>query len=90
MAKAKSRFKNWEQEVKAGVEKIAGAEKERDEVKKEAQVARLATVVAGDAKAKANDDLVGVQEALAVVEEARRKENAKTSYLEIERTSFLL
>ena len=60
MAKAKSRFKHWEQEAKAGAEKIAGAEKERDEAKKKVQVAQLVVVVIGDAKARANDDLARV------------------------------
>ena len=33
LAQAKSRSKHWEQEAKAGVEKIAGVDKERDEAK---------------------------------------------------------
>ena len=37
MAKVKSRSKHWEREAKVGVEKVAGAEKERYEDKKEAQ-----------------------------------------------------
>ena len=57
LAKAKSRSKYWEWEAKDGAEKIARVEKERDETKKEAQVAQLAAVVVGDAKAKAKDDL---------------------------------
>ena len=57
LAKAKSRFKHWELEAKAGVEKIVGEEKERDEAKEETQVARLATTVAGDTKARAENDL---------------------------------
>ena len=90
LAKAKSRSKQWEHEAKAGAEKIAGAKKERDEAKKEAQVARLAAIAAGDAKARAEDDLARVQEALMVVEEARRKAEAETACLEVERTSLLL
>ena len=46
---------------------------ERDGAKKEAQVAWLVAVVAGNAKARVEDDLIRVQEALAVAEEARRK-----------------
>ena len=57
LAKAKSRFKHWELEAKASVEKIVGAEKERDEANEEAQVARLATTVAGDTKVRVEDDL---------------------------------
>ena len=50
----------------------------------------MAVVVAGDAMARAEDDLTRVQEALAVTEEARCKAEAKTSRLEVERTSLLL
>ena len=47
LAQAKSRSKHWEQEAKASVEKIAWVDKERDEDKKEVQVAGLVIVVAG-------------------------------------------
>ena len=90
LAKAKSRYKHWEREAKAGVEKIAGAEKERDEAKKEAQVSWLATVAAGDTKVRAEDDLAKVQEALALAEEANCKTEDKITCLEVERTSLLL
>ena len=60
LAKAKSRSKHWEREAKAGAEKITGAEKEMDETKKEAQVAQMATIVVGDAIARAKDDLARV------------------------------
>ena len=90
LAKAKSRFKHWEREAKAGAEKIAGAEKERDEAKEEAQVARLSAVTAGNAKARAEGDLVRVQDALAVAEEAKYKAEAETARLEVEQTSLLL
>ena len=42
------------------------------------------------AKARVKDDLVKVQEALAVAKEARSKAEAKTSHLKVERTSLLL
>ena len=90
LAKAKSRSKHWEREAKAGTEKIARAEKERDEAKKEAQVSWLVTVSAGDAKVRAKDDLARVQEALAVTEEAKRKVEDDIARLEVERTSLLL
>ena len=90
LAKAKSRSKHREREAKAGVKKIAGGEKKRDEAKEEAHVARLAVVVVGDAKVRAKDDLVRIQEALVVVEEARHKVEVKTSRQEVERTSLLL
>ena len=76
LAKAKSRSKHWEREAKASAKKIAGAEKERDKAKNEAQVAPLAAVATGDAKARAEDDLARVQEALAVTEKARCKARA--------------
>ena len=44
----------------------------------------------GEAKARAKDDFARVQEALAVAKEARRKVEADTSRLEVERTSLLL
>ena len=55
MAKAESKLKHWKREAKVGVEKIEWAEKERDEAKQEAKVACLAVVVAGKAKARAED-----------------------------------
>ena len=76
--------------AKASVEKIAGAEKERDEDKEEAQVARLAAIAAGDAKARAEDDLARVQEAQVIKEKARLKAEAENSRLEVEQTLLLL
>ena len=67
MAKAESKSKHWKQEAKVGVEKIERAKKERDEAKQEAKVARLAAVAAGEAKARVEDDLTRVRDALAVV-----------------------
>ena len=57
LAKAESKLKHWKQEAKASAEKIKRVEKERDEAKQEAKVARLATIAAGEAKARAEDDL---------------------------------
>ena len=71
LSKAKSWFKHWERKAKEGTVRTTSAEKERNEAKEEAQVARLAAVVAGDVKAKAEGDLARVQDALAVLEEAR-------------------
>ena len=71
LAKAKSKLKHWEWEAKAGGERIERMEKERDEAKKEAKVVCLAASVAGDAKARAEEDLARVQEALEVAEEAK-------------------
>ena len=65
-------------------------ERERDEAKEEAQIARLATIATGDAKAWTKDDLARVQDALVVAEEARRKAEAEVANLEVERTLFML
>ena len=90
MAKAKSKLKYWEREAKAGAENIERAEKERDEAKQEAKVARLMAIVAGDAKARAKDNLTRALDALAVVEEDGRRLEAKVACLAVEQTSLLL
>ena len=61
MAKGKFKSKNWKREAKASVKKIERAKKERDEAKQEAKVARLTIVVVGNAKARAEDDLTGLE-----------------------------
>ena len=53
LAKAKCKSKHWEGEAKASGERIARIEKERDEAKQEAKVARMATSAIGDARARA-------------------------------------
>ena len=60
LRKAKSWSRHWKQKTKEGTERTVGVEKERNEAKEEAQVARLAAVVAGDAKAKAEGDLARI------------------------------
>ena len=74
--KDKSWSKHWERKAREGTEKMKGVEEERDRAKEEAQVARLAIVATGDAK--------------AWVEEAKHKAKAETAHLEVERTSLLL
>ena len=64
-------------------------EKERDEAKQEAKVACVVASAAG-ARARAEEDMARVQEALAAAEEGRRKEEAETARLEVKRTSLLL
>ena len=90
LGKAKGRFKHWEQKAKAGIERIAGAGKERDEAKEDAQLAQLGANAACDAKARVEDNLGRVQDALVVPEEARRKAKAEVDLLEVERTSLLM
>ena len=68
-------------------------EKKRKETKAEAQVARLAAVSWRKgviAKARAEEELARVRDALEVAEEATRKAEAKAAHLEVERTSLLL
>ena len=60
LSKAKSWSRHWEWKAKEGKEKIAGAEKERDEAKEEAQYSQLVVVLVGDAKAKAKGDMARV------------------------------
>ena len=98
LSKAKSWSRHWERKTKEGIEKTVGAKKERDEAKEEAQVVRLTSVAAGDAKAKAEGDLarvrdemaaaeearVAAEEARAIAKEARRKAEAEAALLEVE------
>ena len=88
--KAKARFKHLERKVKECTERIASAEKEKDEAKEEAQITRLAAVAAGDAKAQANDELARVQDALLIAKEVMHKAKAEAARLEVERISLLL
>ena len=72
------------------MEKIKRAEKEREEAKQEAKVARLAVTAAGDAKARVKDDLARILDALAAAEEDGYRLETKIACLVIERTSLLL
>ena len=90
MVKAQVRSKHWEQKAKASVGKTASMDRERDEAKEEAQLAWLVALVAGDVKALVEEKLARVQDALAIMEKARRKTKAEVSRLEVERTSLML
>ena len=57
LAKAESKLKHWKREAKTDAEKIERAEKEMDKAKQEAKVAHLVAIAAGEAKARAEDDL---------------------------------
>ena len=59
-------------------------ENERDEANQEAKEPRLAASAAGDTKARADEDLARVQEALVTTEEGRLKAEAKTILLEVD------
>ena len=56
----------------------------RREAKYEAKVARRATIVAGKAKARAEDDLSRMRDALAAVEEDGRGLEAEVARLTVE------
>ena len=58
-------------EAKEGVEKIARAEVDRDAAHYEASMASMDANAAGSARAKVKSELARVQNALAVLEEAR-------------------
>ena len=89
-ALGKARSKHWERKAKEDIERVTSAERERDEAKEEAQIAWLDAVTTGDAKARAEDHLARVQDALAVAEKARRKAEAEVAGLEVEQTSLML
>ena len=65
-------------------------EKERDEAKQEAKVAHLVANMASNARARAEEDLDRVQEALADAKEGRHKAKAEAARLEVKWTSLLL
>ena len=65
-------------------------EKKRKEAKAVAQVTRLAAVLAGDAKAQTEEEMVRVRDALGSADEARHKAEAEDARIEVERTSLML
>ena len=65
-------------------------EKKREEAKAEAQVARQAVFMVGDAKAWAENELARVRDALAAAEEVRSMAEVEAASLEVERTSLML
>ena len=60
LGKAKGISKHWERKVKEGIERIASAEKGREESNVEAQVTRLAAIAPGDTKAWVGKELARV------------------------------
>ena len=86
----KSRSKHWEREARAGAKKIKRVDKEREKANQEAKVARLVATTSGDAKARVEDDLTEVLDALATAKEDGHKSEAEIARLAVERTSLLL
>ena len=90
MAKVESKSKHWKREAKAGAKKIEWAEKENDEAKTKAKVARLTVATAGDSKVRANDDLTRARDSLEATKEDGSRLEVEVTRLEVERTSLLL
>ena len=95
--KAKSRSRYWEHKAKEDTNRTAGVENKGNEAMEEAQIARMAIVAVGEAKAWVEEDPARVQGALTAAEGAkattdktRRKAEAKAARLEVEWTSLLL
>ena len=89
-AEAESSLRRWENEAKGSVESMAQVEVERDVARHDASMARMDADVAGSARVKVESELAWVQNALAVVEEGRRKAEDEASHLADERVSLLL
>ena len=68
---------------------IERTEKERDEAKQEAKVARLASMTAGEAKVRVEDELTRARDAMVVAEEDGLGLEAEVFRLSVERTSLL-
>ena len=90
LAEAELRSQRWEKEAKESVEKVARAKVERDGACHKSLMARMDADAAGSARAKMEYELDRVQNALAVVEEARRKVEDEVGRLAVERVSLLL
>ena len=73
LAEAMLNSQCWENEAKESIEKVARAEAERDAACHKALMARMDADAARSARAKVESELARVQNALAVVEETRRK-----------------
>ena len=77
-------------EAKEGIEKIARAEAERHAARPDAVISRANADVAGSVRARVEYELTRVQQALAALEEARRKAEDKASCLADEGVFLLL
>ena len=90
LANAKSSSQRWENEARGSVERMAQADSERDASRLDASMARMDANAAGNARAKVESELARVQNALVIVEKARRKADNEVSRLTNERVSLLL
>ena len=69
---------------------MARAKVERDVARHDVLMARMDADMAGSARAKVESELARVQNALAVVEEVRRKAEDEASHQVVEQVSLLL
>ena len=90
LVEAESSSRRWENEAKESVEKMARADVKSYIARNDASMARMDADAAGNARAKVESKLDRVQNALAVVEEARRKAKYEASRLADEQVSLLL
>ena len=90
LTKIESSSWRWENDSKESVEKMAHAEAERHATRHDASMAIMDADAVGSARAKLESKLARVQNALVVIEEARRKEKYEASRLADERVSLLL
>ena len=90
IAEAGSSSRHWENEAKGSLEKMARAEAERDAACHDALMARMDAEAVGNARAKLESKLARVQNALAIVEEARLKAKDEVNHMADERVSLLL
>ena len=90
LAEAESNSQCWENEAKESVEKMARAEAERDAARHNASMTCMDANAVGSTRAKVESELSRVQNALAVAEEPRQKEEDEANRLADERVSLLL
>ena len=73
LAEAESSFRGWENEAKESVDKMVRVQGKRNTARHDASKARMDADSIGNVRAKVESELARVQNALAVVKEARWK-----------------
>ena len=90
LAEAESSSRHWENEARGSIERMAHAEAERDATRHDALMARMDGNAAGSARTRVEFELARVKNALAAVEEVRRKADDEVSSLTDELVSLFL
>ena len=90
LAEAEPSSRSWESEAKESIEKVAQVEAKKDAARHDALMARMDVDAAKSARVKVESELSRIQNALAVVEEARWKAENEASRLAVERVFLLL